>query len=267
VIFSKYFFPAAHRDLIWQLARREVLSRYRGSLLGIGWSLVTPLLMLVVYTFVFVGVFKARWPGAEQAGGHVFAMYLFAGLSVFNLFSDVAGRSPRLVVEQPNLVTKVVFPLEVLAWVSVLAGLFHWVISWVILIVGAGLIMGTVHGTAFFAPLALLPFLPFLLGMSWLFSALGVYLRDMSQLMSLLVSLSLFLSPVFYSSTSLTPVMQDVLHANPLTAVIENLRWMVLEGEWPQWRAMGLYVLVAGLFACAAAWFFEKSRAGFADVL
>lgn len=262
-----YFFPAAHRDLIWQLARREVLSRYRGSLLGIGWSFITPLLMLVVYTFVFVGVFKARWPGVAQSSGDVFAMYLFAGLAVFNLFSDVAGRAPRLVVEQPNLVTKVVFPLEVLAWVSVLAGLFHWAISWLILIVGAGLILGVVHPTAFLAPLVLLPFVPFLLGMSWLFSALGVYLRDMSQMMALLVSLSLFLSPVFYSTASLTPVMQDVLHANPLTAVIENLRLMVLEGQWPVWQGMALYLGLAGLFAGGAAWFFDKSRAGFADVL
>ena len=110
-----FFLPLAQRGLIFQFARREVLGRYRGSLLGLGWSFFTPLLMLGVYTFVFVGVFKARWPGAEQAGGLEFAMQIFAGLMVFNLFAEVAGRAPRLVLDQPNLVKKVVFPLDLLA--------------------------------------------------------------------------------------------------------------------------------------------------------
>ena len=120
------FLPWRHRTLIYQFAKREILGRYRGSILGLGWSFATPLLMLAVYTFVFVGVFKARWPGAESGGGGEFALQIFAGLLAFNFFSEVINRAPRLIVDQPNLVKKVVFPLEILPWVSVLSGIL-WV--------------------------------------------------------------------------------------------------------------------------------------------
>jgi lipopolysaccharide transport system permease protein len=126
---QRSYIPIHSRSLLWQFARRDVLGRYRGSLLGLTWSFLTPLLMLAVYSFVFVGVFRASWPGSPKGSGVEFALQVFAGLLVFNLFAEVAGRAPNLVVEQPNLVKKVIFPVELLAWVTVLSGLFHLLIS------------------------------------------------------------------------------------------------------------------------------------------
>lgn len=262
------FLPMSHRQLIWQFARREVLGRYRGSILGVGWSFVTPLLMLGVYTFVFVGVFKARWPGAEQAGGLEFAIQIFTGLMVFNLFAEVANRAPRLILEQPNLVKKVVFPLEVLPWVSVIAGLFHLLLSVLVLVLVVGFVReGGLSVTVLALPLVLVPFLVFLLGLCWLLSALGVFVRDVGQVMGFVVNLALFLSPVFYSLKSLAPGMQRVMYFNPLTQVIENTRAILLHGVWPQWGTWALYLAVASLFAMLAAYFFQVTRKGFADVL
>lgn len=261
------FIPFSKSSLLWQFARREVLGRYRGSILGLAWSFLTPLLMLGVYSFVFVGVFRASWPGAVKAGGLEFALQVFAGLIVFNLFAEVAGKSPNLIVDQPNLVKKVIFPVELLVWVAVLSGLFHLLISVgsllvVLLLTRGGLPLSTVA-----LPLVLLPFLFFLLGLGWFLSALGVYVRDIGQMMAMVVSLTMFMSPVFYSATTLDVRWQFWMNLNPLTLIIEQVRAVVLHGQWPAWNLLGLYALVACLFAVAGATFFQLTRQGFADVL
>ena len=265
--FTHSFIPFSNRSLLWQFARREVLGRYRGSLLGLTWSFLTPLLMLGVYSFVFIGVFRARWPGMEQGGGVEFALQVFAGLVVFNLFAEVTSRAPNLIVEQPNLVKKVIFPVELLTWVTVLSGLFHLVISVASLLLVLLIARGGLPVTALALPLVLLPFLPFLLGVGWLLSALGVFLRDVGQMMSMVVSLSMFMSPVFYSVATLDVRWQFWMHLNPLTLIIEQVRAVVLLGQWPAWGALGLYALLASTFALAAAIFFQLTRKGFADVL
>ncbi len=261
------FIPFSNRSLLWQFARREVLGRYRGSLLGLTWSFLTPLLMLGVYSFVFIGVFKARWPGMEKGGGVEFALQVFAGLVVFNLFAEVASRAPNLVVEQPNLVKKVIFPVELLTWVTVLSGLFHLLISVASLLLVLLLARGGLPVTALALPLVLLSFLPFLLGVGWFLSALGVFVRDVGQMMSMVVSLTMFMSPVFYSVATLDVRWQFWMHLNPLTLIIEQVRAVVLLGQWPAWGALGLYALLACTFAVAGAVFFQLTRKGFADVL
>ena len=223
--------------------------------------------MLGVYSFVFIGVFKARWPGMEKGGGVEFALQVFAGLVVFNLFAEVASRAPNLVVEQPNLVKKVIFPVELLTWITVLSGLFHLLISVASLLIVLLLARGSLPVTALALPLVLLPFLPFLLGLGWFLSALGVFVRDVGQMMSMVVSLTMFMSPVFYSVTTLDARWQFWMHLNPLTLVIEQVRAVVLLGQWPAWGALGLYALLACLFAMAGAFFFQLTRKGFADVL
>lgn len=264
---SSAFFPWRHRTLIYQFARREVLGRYRGSLLGLGWSFITPLLMLAVYTFVFVGVFKARWPGAESGGGAEFALQIFAGLLVFNLFAEVANRAPRLILEQPNLVKKVVFPLEILPWVSVLSGLFHLLLGSAVLLVGAALVRGELALSFLALPFVLLPFVILLIGLSWLFAALGVYLRDIGQMMGLAVNLMMFMSPIFYSLESIPPGLRQWMLANPLTLIIEQVRQTVLQGHGPDWLALAAYGAAAVAIAWLGAAFFAATRKGFADVL
>jgi lipopolysaccharide transport system permease protein len=264
---QRSYIPLHNRSLLWQFARRDVLGRYRGSLLGLTWSFLTPLLMLGVYSFVFVGVFRQSWPGATQGGGLEFSLQVFAGLLVFNLFSEVAGKAPSLIVDQPNLVKKVIFPVELLTWVAVLSGLFHLLISSVTLLVVLLVARGGLPVTAFALPLVLLAFLPVLLGLGWFLSALGVFVRDVGQVMTMVVSLIMFMSPVFYSVKSLNADLQFWMNLNPLTLIIEQVRAVLLLGHWPDWAALGLYAAVATLFATVAATFFQLTRKGFADVL
>ena len=243
------------------------MGRYRGSLLGLTWSFLTPLLMLGVYSFVFVGVFRASWPGTAKGGGLEFALQVFAGLVVFNLFAEMTSRAPNLIVEQPNLVKKVIFPVELLTWVTVLSGLFHLLIGVVSLLLVLLLSRGGLPVTALALPLVLLPFLPFLLGLGWFLSALGVFVRDVGQVMTMVVSLSMFMSPVFYSLSTLDARWQFWMRLNPLTLIIEQVRAVLLQGQWPAWGALGLYALLACAFAAAGATFFQLTRKGFADVL
>jgi len=264
---QRSYIPIHSRSLLWQFARRDVLGRYRGSLLGLTWSFLTPLLMLAVYSFVFVGVFRASWPGTPKGSGVEFALQVFAGLLVFNLFAEVANRAPNLVVEQPNLVKKVIFPVELLAWVTVLSGLFHLLISAATLLVVLLIARGGLPVTALALPLVLLPFLPMLLGLGWFLSSIGVFVRDVSPVMSMLVSLIMFLSPVFYSVASLDPEIRFWMNLNPLTLIIEQVRAVLLLGQWPAWGALGLYGVVACGFATLGGAFFQLTRKGFSDVL
>ena len=265
--FQRSYIPLRTRSLLWQFARRDVLGRYRGSVLGLTWSFLTPLLMLGVYSFVFVGVFRASWPGSPKGSGSEFALQVFAGLLVFNLFSEVASKAPNLIVEQPNLVKKVIFPIELLSWVTVLSGLFHLLISAGTLLVVLILVRGDIPVTALALPLVLLPFLPFLLGLGWFFSAIGVFVRDVGPVMTMTVSLILFMSPIFYSVASLPAELQYWMNLNPLTLIIEQVRAVLLQGQWPAWGSLGAYALFASLFAAVGATFFQLTRKGFADVL
>ncbi len=266
VISHPYFLPLQHRTLIWQFARRDVLARYRGSVLGLGWTFLTPLLMLAVYTFVFRAVFNARWT-TTGTGDFEFALQVYAGLIVFSLFAEVMNRAPRLILEQPNLVTRVVFPLEILPWVAVLAGLFHLVLNLAALLVVAAVARNGLAPSVLALPLVLAPILPLLLGLGWFLASLGVYVRDMGQVVSLVVSLLMFLSPVFYPVSSLPERWQPLLRANPLTPVMEQLRRVALEGLWPDWTQLALHLAIASAIAWAGARWFAETRKGFADVI
>jgi lipopolysaccharide transport system permease protein len=261
------YLPFQNRSLLWQFARRDVLGRYRGSVLGLAWSFLTPLLMLGVYTFVFVGVFRASWPGTSKGGGAEFALQVFAGLLVFNLFAEVTSKAPNLIVDQSNLVKKVIFPVELLAWVTVLSGLFHLLISAGTLLLVLLFVRQGLPVTAVALPLVLLPFVPVLLGVTWLLSAVGVFVRDVGNVIAMVVSLIMFMSPVFYSIKTLSPDLQSWMNLNPLTLIIEQVRAVLLLGQWPDWGALGLYGLAALLFAAFAGTFFQLTRKGFADVL
>lgn len=267
VFFAYFLSPLRFRPVFKQFVRREVLGRYRGSMLGIAWAFISPLLMLGVYTFVFVEVFKARWPGAEESGGLAFSQRIFVGLMVFNLFSEMVARAPNLIVEQANLVKKVSFPLELLPFVVMGSALFHFGLSAVILLASV-LVSGEQWSvTLLLVPIVLLPLLPLLMGLSWLLAATGVFVRDVGQMVALGVSLLMFMSPVFYSAKSLSPRWQFWMDLNPLTPVIENLRLVVFAGTPPNWVEWCVSLGGAGCVAVLGAWFFSKTRVGFADVL
>ncbi|MRD47223.1 ABC transporter permease [Caenimonas koreensis DSM 17982] len=256
--------PVLHRYMVFQLIRRDIRSRYEGSVIGLGWTLLYPLLILSAYTFVFRAVFKARWPGGGDSTAE-FALQVFAGLVIFNLFGELLGRSPRLVLEQPNLVKRVVFPLEILAWVAVGTAMFHGVLALAVMMAalvwtGAGLTPWVMV-----IPLVLACCVPYMLGLAWLLSGLGVFIRDIAHAVGPAVSMLLFLSPVLYPSRALPGFLQGLLWLNPLTVPIENLRHLAIEGVAPDWQALAIYTLVGLAFAWLSYRLFERLRPAFAD--
>ncbi|WP_411875890.1 ABC transporter permease [Vulcanococcus limneticus] len=263
-------FPGAlwrHRELGWRLAEREVVGRYRGSVLGWSWSFLTPLLMLAVYTFVFSEVFQSRWGTLEHAGPIGFAINLFAGLIAFNIFAETTTKAPSLIVENANLVTKVIFPLEILAAVSVASACFHALTSLVVLTLFQALARVGPHPSLLWLPLVWLPLAGGCLALSWMVSALGVFLRDLGQVLGVVVNLLMFLSAVFYPVSSLPPQWQPLIQLNPLVLVIEQTRQVAVAGLPPSPLYLGLG-LPAALLACECGYrLFQKSRRGFADVL
>jgi lipopolysaccharide transport system permease protein len=257
-----------HLGLIVVLAKRDVAGRYRGSAVGLLWSLVNPLLMLTVYTFVFSMIFKARWGTDTVASDRVeFALVLFVGLIVHNIFAECANRAPTLIISNPSYVKKVVFPLETLAWVTAASAFFHGAISALVLVGALLLTHGSLPWTAVLFPGVLLLLLPFVLGSVWLLSSLGVFLRDLQQVIGVVIMLALFLAPVFYPVSAVPEPLRSALGLNPLTYVIETSRSVLIWGRLPELTGVLAYLLATCVFAWGAFAWFERTRKGFADVL
>ena len=255
-----------NRELIRSLTQREVIGRYRGSMFGILWSFFNPVLMLAVYTFVFSVVFKARWNAGSDSRTE-FALVLFAGLMVFNLFAECVNRAPTLILSNVNYVKKVVFPLEILPWVSLGSALFHMLISLAVWLLFYGVFFGVPPVTACWVPMLLLPHVVFTLGLSWFLASLGVYLRDVSQIIGLLTTVLMFLSPIFYPVSSLPEQYRGMLQLNPLTSTIEMVRDGLIWGKAPDWMVYAVSLALAVVVACLGFAWFQKTRKGFADVL
>lgn len=255
------------RQIIQAFIVREIAGRYKGSFGGLLWSLINPLFMLTIYSFVFAVVFKARWTGSESESNAGFAVILFVGLIVHGLFSECLMRAPRLIVDQANFVKKVVFPLEVLPVVTLGVALFHAGISLLVLFVAMQLTGMPVSATAVLLPIVVLPLMLFTLGLSWLVAALGVYIRDIGQVIGLMMTVLMFLSPVFYPISALPERFRPLVRLNPLTLPIEQLRDIIIWGRFPHWGALALYAVISLMVASFGYWWFERSRKGFADVL
>jgi lipopolysaccharide transport system permease protein len=257
-----------NRSLIAQMSKREVVGRYKGSILGLAWSFFNPVFMLVVYTFVFSEIFKSRWGGVGlEESKTQFAIVLFVGMIVLGLFSEVVNRAPTLVLANVNYVKKVVFPLEILPLIAMGAALFHAMISLAVLLSAFLLLNGYLHWTALLLPLVLLPLLILIMGLAWILASLGVFLRDVGQFVTILTTVLTFLSPIFYPVSAVPEVARVFIMANPLTFIIEQSREVLLWGHLPDWSGLGLYTLVALVFAWAGFVWFQKTRKGFADVL
>lgn len=258
-----------HRDLIVQMTKREILGRYKGSIMGLAWSFFNPVLMLSVYTFFFSVVFKSRWtsvPGSAESKAS-FAVILFVGMIVHGFFAEVINRGPNIVLYNVNYVKKVVFPLEILPWVSVISALFHTLISLMVLLVVQLIVSKSLPLTSLYFPVILLPLILASLGFAWFLAAIGVYARDIGQVTGVFTSVLMFLSPVFYPVSTLQPQYQIYLKLNPLTFIIEEGRNVLIYGTSPNWSSWGVAMLSGGLIAWAGFWWFQKTRKGFADVL
>jgi lipopolysaccharide transport system permease protein len=257
-----------NRQLILELARRDVVGRYRGSLMGLAWSFLNPLLMLAAYTFVFGAIFQARWPGRTLGQSKIeFALILFAGLIVHSIMADCLNRAPTVITGNVNYVKKVVFPLEVLPVVALLSAVFHAVVSTAVLVLAVWLVIGRVPVTAITFPVVLVPYLIGLAGAAWALASLGVFLRDVGQSVGVVVMLLMFLSPIFFPLSAVPSDFKSVVTLNPLTYFVEAARDSLLWGVWPDWRAW-LLALAGGIaVGLGGLWWFQKTRKGFADVL
>lgn len=257
-----------HRNVIIQMTKREILGRYRGSLLGLLWSFVTPLLLLAVYTFVFSVVFRARWPSELNSDSHgSFAVILFAGLMVNNLFVECVNRAPTLVLNNTTFVKKVIFPLQVLPLISLGSAIFHLLVSCIVLFIAAFSIVGKIPLTAIYFPLVLIPLMLTTLGISWFLAALGVYIRDIAQATSLFVTVLTFMSPIFYPISALPENLRFWVQLSPITFAVESTRDTLIFGRGIDPTAYTGHLMLGVLIAALGYTFFQKTRKGFADVL
>jgi homopolymeric O-antigen transport system permease protein len=256
-----------HRQLIWQMSKREVLGRYRGSVMGLAWSFFNPVLMLAVYTFVFSVVFKSRWGVDGDESKTQFALVLFVGLIVHGLFAEVLNRAPSLILSNVNFVKRVVFPLEILPVIAMGAALFHSLISLAVLLAAFALSNGYLHWTAIFTPLVLLPLVILTTGLAWMLASLGVFLRDVGHTIGIITMVMMFLSAVFYPVTAVPERFRPWFMANPLTFTIQQAREVLVWGHLPEWSGLVIYMVAATSVASAGYAWFQMTRNGFADVL
>lgn len=252
-------------DLIRSLTRRELASRYRGSVLGIVWAMLTPVVMIAIFTFIFAGIFGARFGATGSAWD--FALYLFCGLLPWTAFQESIQHSSNTIVSHANLVKRVVFPLEILPISQALAGIANQMFGTVALLVAALFIRGELHLTLVWLPVLLVPQLLATLGLSWLVASLGVFLRDIVQGISLMLMTWLYLTPIIYPESVVPDRFRAIIHVNPFTYLIRSYRRILLEGAMPDWRGLCYFTAFALVCFIFGYWWFARTRKNFADVI
>lgn len=257
--------PWHYRYLIGELLKFQVSSRYRGSFVGWWWAFVQPLLMLTIFSFFYRAVGNSHWVNAEDAINP--SLIIFPGLIICNFFIACVIQAPLIIINQPHYVKKIVFPLEVLAWVAVASNLFDLLISTIVCVCFYIFCYGAVHWAIVFLPVIYLPLAIFALTICWLLSSLGVFIRDVVQVASLMSTGVFFLSPVFYRVADLPATLKVIVMCNPLTFIIQQSRQVFLQGEMPNFTYLLVYSLVALLSAYAGLLCFRHLHPSFADVL
>lgn len=261
----------SHRELIAQITRRDLQGRYRGSFLGLFWTFFTPLLMLIVYTFIFSVILKSRFPdspvGDSFAAHADFSLKLFCGLIVFQIFSETIIATPGVILGNTNFVKKVVFPLEILPLATLLTSLFHAAISLGILLLGITIINRHFTWTMLYFPLMAAPMIFMALGFGWMLASLGVFIRDIGHAMVIVSNLLFFMTPIFYQLSNLSVKLQAVLYLNPLTTIVLNTRGVMMQGQTPQWGAMAIIAIFSMIVLQAGYAWFMKTKKWFPDVI
>jgi len=257
-----------HRHVTGQLAWREVVGRYRAARLGLLWSILTPLLMLVVYTFVFSVIFRARWNPAVPESKTLFALTLFCGLLVWTVFADVVARAPTLVVLNPNYVKKVIFPLEVLTVAALGGALFNLLVGLGVWAAGLAIFEWRLPPVTFlYLPAVLLPVCLLTLGVSWVLASLGVFIRDIGPAVQVALQLLFFGTPIFYRIEVVPEPYRSIMYLSPLTQAVEAARRVMMLGYPPEWKGWVLSLVASAAAALLGYAFFMKSKRAFADVL
>jgi lipopolysaccharide transport system permease protein len=254
-----------YRTLILRLTTRELSAKWRGTVLGIFWSIATPLLSFFIYGFVFSQIMHSRWSGELENTDY--SLVLFSGLVTFSIFIESVNRAPSLILENVSYVKKVIFPLEILAVVAVLVAVTNAGFGIMVLLAAILWIMGTLSWTILLVPLVLLPYCIFILGLTWILSSLGVFLRDVRQLIVVATSLLMFLTPVLYSVNSVPERYRWIIELNPLTPTLAQMRAVIFGVQWPDissYIASWCFALVS---ASLGYFWFMRTRKAFADVI
>lgn len=257
-------------ELLKQLVLRNIAVRYKGTILGSLWTIVQPLFLLVVYSFVFSMVFKTRWGnsvGEIENDKYSFAIIMFCGMTIFSVFSDTISSAPGLIVSNPNYVKKVVFPIEILPVAQVISTVILNMIWFILLFLGAVIFLHSLSWTMLFLPIIFLPYILLTMGLSFFLASLGVFFRDISQFCVLIVQVLYMMTPIFYPLQMVPGRFKYILMLNPLTWFVEETRAVFLFGKLPNWEALGvLSFLSVIVFYLGYAWL-QKTKKGFADVL
>jgi lipopolysaccharide transport system permease protein len=256
-----------NRYLILQMVRREVSARYRGSVIGVLWSLLLPLIMLAVYTFIFGVTLEVRWSQDTNENWGEFAIILFTGLILHQILADCITRAPLLMIANASYVKRVIFPLEILAWTTLGAALFQGLTGFVALCVFRLAMTGALPWTIVLVPVIVAPFALICLGLIWMLSAIGTFVRDVAQVITFVPLVLLFLGPVLFPLSALPPTARTMVILNPLTVVVMQTRNAVLLGQMPDWSALAVYSIAALVLAWAGLYVFLRSKSAFADVL
>lgn len=257
----------ANRELIRQFTVRETAGKHRGTHLGLGWSVLQPLLVLSVFTFVFGVILRQKWNVLGGAPAE-FPLTMLCGVTVFAVFADTVCTAPTMVVTRPTYVTKVVFPLEIFPIAALGSALFFSLIGLALIVGGTGLLLKTVSPTIWLFPVVLVPLIALTLAFSWFFAALGVFLRDINNVISIVVQrILMFLTPVFYPAESVPADYRFLIDYNPLTVIVENARRTLMWGQWPDWTSLAVVTAGSLVFMQLGYAFFMKGKRGFADVL
>jgi lipopolysaccharide transport system permease protein len=256
-----------YRGLIWMMSRREVLGRYKGSVVGIGWAFVQPLLMLGVYTFVFSVIFNARWNLGPDETKSSFALVLFLGLITFRIFSDMLNVSSDMVVRNSNFVKKVLFPLEILPVVQLLSVLIHVLFSLLIVVIGTLLILHCIPLTALLLPIMWLPVILFSLACGYYLGAIGVFFRDIRANVNVLTTILFYASGIFYPISAVPERFRIFWRMNPIAVLVEYSRKIFFWGTPPDWGAYFVWFILSLIMCVTGFVCFMKMKRAFADVL
>ena len=265
VAFGRAF--CRRREVLATFARIEFASRYHGAQLGVLWSLMSPLATLAVYTFVFSVVFKPSWAGGGDGGVAGYALILFAGLSAFEVFAASLNRAPRLLSENVNFIKKVLFPLEILPVGVILAAVLESFVSLALVAAGVLVTTGRLPATAILAPLAYLPLAMLTLGMCWLLAPVGVFLKDLGNIVGVAVQLLFFATPILYPLSAVPEPYRGLLTLNPLHPVVDHLRRTIIYGQMPDWAALGWVTLACAAVMLVGYAFFINIKRLFADAV
>ncbi len=254
-----------HRGLIHSMVRRELTGRYKGSVMGVAWSVITPAVMIVIFTIIFSGIFNARF-GNE--GGHLsFAVYLFCGMLPWIAFSEGVLRATNTINDNVNLVKRVVFPVEALPVNLALAAVVQQLLGTIVLLVAAALLEHTLHLTLLWLPVLLIPQLLVTIGLGWLMASLGVFIRDMPQFNQLFLMAWMYLTPIFYPENQIPVQYRWLVNLNPMAPLIRSYRRILLEGQMPDWRGLSYTLAFAAICFVFGYWWFVRTKKAFADVL